>query len=105
MTKTKRNINFLKKRHQQTGFDSDYIDKLSDSELAWLEQFARDYYDGDSNQANQEHKKEANKRRYRAKHCDSLNKISILQSTPEQVDDCDPEKILLLKELLKSTTT
>lgn len=99
VNKSERHLKFLQRRHSQTGFDSDYIDKLGPEALAWLDEFARGYYDGDPSQS-QEHKKEANQRRYRAKSADVMSKISDVAESVVSVDDLDPEKLLMLKEQL-----
>lgn len=96
--KTLANIRFLQRRHGLTGFDSDYLAKLSDTELQFLEDFARKYYDGHPDQPI-EHKKEAHHRRYMAKVADGF-KGAIYEIPDTQIDDLDPETLYLLKESL-----
>lgn len=99
---SQRNLNFLKKRHSLSGFDSDYVDKLGDAESAWLERFSRNYYDGLRAGQSEDHFKEANRRRYRSKVTDAMTKIgfSLEDVDSESIDNLDPEKILLMFEVV-----
>lgn len=92
---------FLLKRHGLTGLDIDYVNRLSDAECAWYEKFARNYYDGDGDQSIA-HKKEANRRRYRAKKADAMRVADASPVWPEDAkDSLDPEKLYLLREAFK----
>lgn len=98
-SKARKNIKFLKKRHKVTGFDSDYIDKLNDDELKFMEEFARNYYDGED--PDPDYRAESNYRRYRAKKADAMSMASskgVEVLSDMLVDDLDPEKILQIKE-------
>lgn len=97
MSNAKRNLRFLKRRHEKTGFDCDYLSKLSPEELEWMEREMRAYYDGaDSDPVR---KRECNHRRYMAKEADCM----ALDRAPTELlesshDDLTPEAILLLRE-------
>jgi hypothetical protein len=96
-TKTIKNLKFLLRRHHLTGFDSDYLEKLSSEEALWLEQFARRYYDGED--PDPERKKESNHRRYMAKSGDAHRIAIPIQDVPaDDRPDIDPETILMTFE-------
>ena len=104
--KALRNLAFLQRRHAITGMDLDYVGpdtKLTDAELAWLEQFGRTYYDGAAEGQSLEHKKEANHRRYSAKCSDAMGRrsgkpLEQHRLSTEDSGDLNPEQALLLKE-------
>ena len=95
MSNATKNLKFLKRRHELTGFDCDYLDKLNTEELEFMEGFAREFYEGSSDDAQQ--RKAGNRRRYSAKQADALRLAGELSPTV-LVDDLNPEKLLCLLE-------
>ena len=99
MTRALRNLNFLLRRHRQCGFDVDYLTQLNSDQLTWLEGFARRYYNGE-NEPDPIRRKEANRRRYSAKNADAMRVAKFSENLDNNnVDDLDPEKLVLLGEL------
>ena len=86
----------MQKSHEQTGFDSDYLDRSSLEELEFMLEFSREYYDGTKGAP--ESKRQANSRRYKAKQSDAMSRADYFPIP--KIDDMDPEKHLLLKESL-----
>jgi hypothetical protein len=98
MTRALRNLNFLLRRHRQTGADYDYLTKLTSEQLSWLEQFTRRYYNAE-NEADPVLRKEANRRRYSAKNADAMRIARSYENLDtNNIDDLDPEKLVLLAE-------
>lgn len=100
MSKALRNLRFLQRRHRVTGFDVDYLLKLDAEQLAWLETFARKYYNGEG-ESDPERKKEANHRRYMSKSADAMGVSNSFTEGYElsNADHLTPERILLLQDL------
>lgn len=95
---TRRNVLFLMRRHALTGADMDYLNKLSPSELAWLEGFLRSFYDGADPDPAQ--RKAANRRRYSAKCADAMGKSAPLAAAAEGATTATAEDLLILMEEL-----
>ena len=68
--KTKRNLNWIKRSHRQTGADMDYLMKLDPEAAAWMEHFLRQYYDGKDEPCPIK-RREAYHRKYMAKCADA----------------------------------
>ena len=92
--KALRNLRFLQARHHETGFDSDYLTKLSLEQLEFMEKFAREFYDGDSDDPHQ--KRLGNRRRYSAKAADAMRVAGGLPTTV--YGNLNPEELLAYRE-------
>lgn len=90
-----RNLQFLLRRHRQTGCDIDYLLKLNSTQLEWLEQFVRNFYDGADRDPVQ--RRTANHRRYMSKGGDCMAYRSLAKPV-DPTDNLSPEKIILLGE-------
>ena len=95
-----RNLKFLQRRHGLAGMDMDYLGKLSNEELEWLEGFSRNFYGGGKAQS-PEHKRESTHREYMAKRADAQCIAEPLSDAESQHDDLDPETLLILRESLE----
>lgn len=119
MTKTKKrspksNLKFFKNRHEESGCDYDYIDKLDPVSAAFLERFTRGYYTGDRKcieelsegashaPSAQQQLEEANHRRYLAGRAEALSRSIPLRDgdRDHEVNVATPESILILKKEL-----
>lgn len=95
---------FYANRYARSGFDMDYLEGLSDENAALMLSFAENYYGGKREGQNEEHRREANRRRNAANrsdiqtnYCDDLGE----EHAAEGIDYLDPETLLLLKEELE----
>lgn len=110
----KSNLKFFKNRHEDSGCDYDYIDKLDPIAAAFLEKFSRGYYTGDRKcieelsegaslaPSAQDQLEEANHRRYLATSAEALSRSIPLRDghRDHEVNSATPESILILKEEL-----
>ena len=78
------------------GLDIDYLDKLSDEELAWYVDFVKRYYGGQSSDL--EERQDCNRRSYLAKQADAMSLSVSIDDLEAPKNISNPEEILILLE-------